>query len=67
MNTKQWANKVERAATDPERIEQRKGIAPGFTVPRHRLDPEPTITYLSADALAEMEASEQKVPDSHGH
>lgn len=55
---REWAAKVDRAATDPERIERRKRIAPALMVDR-------TITYLPAEALAAMEASETKVPDSH--
>lgn len=31
-----WPGQVDRAATDPERIERRKRIAPAYAVPRHR-------------------------------
>ncbi|MDR6794849.1 hypothetical protein J2X12_002860 [Pseudarthrobacter oxydans] len=31
-----WAEQVERAASDPERIERRKSIQPAMTVPRNR-------------------------------
>lgn len=58
MNAKQWAAKVDRAATDPERIERRKRIAPAFVVER-------TVTYLPAEVLDAMEASETPIPESH--
>lgn len=57
-----WAAKVDRAATDPEHIERRKAIAPALIVPRFR---EPTVAYLPAAVLDAMEASETKVPESH--
>ena len=58
MDSKQWAAKVERAANDPERIKRRKHIAPALTVPR-------TVTYLPAEVLDAMEASETPIPQSH--
>ena len=55
---KQWAAKVDRAATDSARIERRKRIAPALIVER-------TVTYLSSESLDAMEASDSKVPESH--
>jgi len=59
MNAKEWAAKVDRAATDPESIERRKAIKPALAVER-------TVTYLPERVLEAMENDvAQRIPASH--